>query len=117
MFAGDLHPLIVPRIRKYLTQVAGFDDQAWRAWQVNWYSHGLTAAERRLSSEPETGRFCHGDQPGLADICLAGAMTWARMQKISVASIPTLERVMANCAELAAFKESHPLLQPGAPKA
>ncbi len=33
MLAADTHPLITPRIRKYLMTQGGFDAGAWRAWQ------------------------------------------------------------------------------------
>lgn len=33
--AADTHPFIVPRVKKYLTTTGGFDDAAWRAWQIN----------------------------------------------------------------------------------
>jgi glutathione S-transferase len=34
MLAADTHPLITPRVKKYLTANSGFDDAAWRAWQI-----------------------------------------------------------------------------------
>ncbi|MEH2481482.1 maleylacetoacetate isomerase [Nitrobacteraceae bacterium AZCC 2146] len=61
MLAADTHPLITPRVRKYLSTVAGFDDAAVRAWLVHWFDTGLAAVERRLASEAATGTFCHGD--------------------------------------------------------
>ena len=74
LLAADTHPLITPRVKKYLTTAGGFDDAAWRAWQIHWFSTGLQALEQRLASEPQTGTFCHGDQPTLADICLASIL-------------------------------------------
>lgn len=68
MLAGDTHPLITPRVKKYLTGTGGFDDAAWRAWQVQWFGTGMAAVEQRLASEKETGMFCHGNQPTTADI-------------------------------------------------
>ncbi|HZV20276.1 MAG TPA: glutathione S-transferase N-terminal domain-containing protein, partial [Hyphomicrobiales bacterium] len=60
MMVTDTHPLIVPRVKKYLTTEGKFDDAAWRAWQIQWFTAGLKAMERRLTSEAETGRYCHG---------------------------------------------------------
>lgn len=34
MLVADTHPLITPRIRKYLGTTSGYDDAAWRAWQT-----------------------------------------------------------------------------------
>jgi hypothetical protein len=57
MLASDTHPLITPRIKKYLTAQANFDEGAWRAWQTHWFTTGLQAVEQRLTVERETGTF------------------------------------------------------------
>ena len=117
MLAADTHPLITPRVRKYLTTAGKFDDAAWRAWQIHWFSTGLQALEQRLASEPETGVFCHGDSPTLADICLASIIVVMRIFKIEVADIPTVRRIMASCEQLDAFAKADPNRQVGAPQA
>ena len=116
MLAADTHPLITPRVKKYLTTSAQFDDAAWRAWQIHWFTTGLQALEQRLAHEPETGTFCHGNTPGLADICLASILVVMRVFKIDVAGIPTVQRVMAACEALDAFAKAAPARQAGAPQ-
>jgi len=115
MLAADTHPLITPRVKKYLMGSAGFDDAHWRAWQINWFSTGLQALEQRLANAPEVGNFCHGDSPGMADICLASIIVVMRVFKITVADIPTVERIMRNCEALDAFAKADPQRQQGAP--
>ncbi|MBC7701148.1 maleylacetoacetate isomerase [Aquabacterium sp.] len=115
MLACDTHPLITPRVRKYLSTQGGFDDAAWRAWQVHWFCTGMQALEQRLSSETETGTFCHGDTPTLADICLASIVVVMRVFKIEVPGIPTVLRIMAACEQLEAFAKADPTRQVGAP--
>lgn len=115
MLTADTHPLITPRVKKYLTGVGGFDDAAWRAWQTQWFGVGLAAVEQRLASEPETGRFCHGDMPTMADICLASVVVVSRVFKITVPNIPVIDRIMAACEALEAFSVAAPLKQAGAP--
>ena len=115
MLAGDTHPLITPRVKKYLVGTAGFDDAAWRAWQTHWFSLGLQALEQRLAGDAATGRFCHGDQPTLADICLASIVVVTRVFKIDVAGIPTVHRIMAACEQNEAFAKADPARQAGAP--
>jgi maleylacetoacetate isomerase len=116
MLAADTHPLITPRVKKYLTTAAKFDDAAWRAWQIHWFSTGLQALEQRLASEPETASFCHGDSPTLADICLASIVVVMRVFKIEVADIPSVHRIMAACEKLEAFAKAEPSRQIGAPQ-
>ncbi|MDB4987702.1 MAG: maleylacetoacetate isomerase [Myxococcaceae bacterium] len=115
MLAGDTHPLVTPRVKKYLTGRGGFDEAAWRAWQIQWFSTGMLAVERRLASDALAGKFCHGDQPTLADICLASVVAVMRVFKISVAGTPTIDRVMSACDAHEAFAQAAPSLQPGAP--
>lgn len=116
MLTGDTHPLITPRLKRYLTTSAGFDDTAWRAWQVQWFSTGLLAVEQRLANEAETGAYCHGDSLGIADICLASILAVMRVFKISVPGTPTVDRIVALCGQQEAFAKAEPSRQEGAPQ-
>ncbi len=117
LLAADTHPLITPRVKKYLVGVGKFDDAAWRAWQIHWFTTGLQALEQRLCNEAQTGVFCHGDTPTVADICLASIIAVMRVFKIDVEGIPTVLRVMAACEKLEAFAKADPARQDGAPQA
>ena len=117
MLAADTHPLITPRVKKYLTAEAKFDDAAWRAWQTQWFTTGLQAVEQRLANETQTGSFCHGESATMADICLASILVVMRVFKIEVPGIPTIQRIMAHCEKHAAFAKAAPGLQAGAPQA
>ncbi len=116
MLAADTHPLITPRVKRYLTE-QGFDDAAWRAWQTQWFSTGLHAVERRLASESQTGEFCHGNTVTMADIVLMSILVVARVFKIEVPGIPTISRIAARCEAHAAFAKANPMKQEGAPRA
>ena len=116
MLVADTHPLITPRVKKYLVAEAKFDDTAWRAWQTQWFTTGLQAVEQRLANEPQTGSYCHGESATLADICLASILVVMRVFKIEVPHIPTIQRIMAHCEAQAAFAKAAPALQAGAPQ-
>lgn len=115
MLASDTHPLITPRVKKYLVANNSFDDAAWRAWITHWFTTGLGAVEQRLASENATGNFCHGDVPGMADICLASVVAVMRVFKVTVPNTPTIDRIMVNCDALEAFAKAAPSRQVGAP--
>lgn len=117
MLVSDTHPLVTPRIKKYLTASGGFDDAAWRAWQLQWFGTGLAAVEQRLATEAGTGVYCHGDQPTMADICLASITAVMRVFKITVAGTPTVDRIVAACDAHPAFAQAAPNRQQGAPAA
>ena len=115
-WAADSHPLITPRIRRYLADPLGIDEEARAEWVRHWLAAGLDVGEERLSRDTETARFCHGDVPGLADICLAVQATGARYFGVEVDRYPTVAAIVARLEALPAFAEAAPLRQPGAPK-
>jgi len=117
LIAGDTHPLIVPRVRRYLMDEAGFDAAAFRAWGLHWISRGVAATETRLAGDPATGEFCHGDQVTMADICLASLVTIARVLRFEPADAPTVARIIHRCDQIEAFALASPARQAGAPPA
>ena len=112
---ADAHPMSVPRVRNYLTNVAGFDQEKLLAWIRHWQSEALAAYEANLSRDKETGRYCHGDAITIADICLAAQATGSQFFDVSLAPYPTVKRIVDTCFQNEAFANAHPLKQPGAP--
>jgi maleylacetoacetate isomerase len=113
--AADGHPLVVPRIRNYLEKELHIDEPARNKWLAHWTLEALRAMESHLAGEKDTGRFCHGDSPTLADICLAGQVVAATGYfKCDVSGVPTAMRIYEECMKLDAFSAPHPLKQPGA---
>jgi maleylacetoacetate isomerase len=112
--AADAHPLVVPRIRNYLEKVLHLEEEKRNAWLMHWSLEALKAMEVHLK-DGKAGRFCHGDSPTLADICLAGQVIGAQGYfKCDVSSVPAVMRVHDECMKLEAFSKAHPLKQPGA---
>jgi maleylacetoacetate isomerase len=112
--AADGHPLVVPRIRSYLEKELKIDEAGRNKWLAHWSLKALEAIESHLS-EKETGRYCHGDQPTLADICLAGQVIGATAYfKCDTSGVPGAMRIYEECMKLDAFKRAHPMNQPGA---
>ena len=110
--ACDLHPLNNLRVLNYLTGPMGLGDDAKRTWYHHWIAEGLAALEASLASDRETGRFCHGDAPGLTDCCLVPQLANAYRFKCDVSPYPTLLRIEKNCQALEAFRSAAPDRQP-----
>jgi maleylacetoacetate isomerase len=115
MLAMDAHPFIVPRLRKYLEQELHLDGPARRKWLRHWLDTGSRAVEDVLARDPRTGRFCCGDQPTIADICVVAHLTSAKMLcDRDAAPNPTAQRILDACMQIEAFALEHLLRQPGA---
>lgn len=112
--ACEIHPLNNLRVLNYLSGPMGLGDEAKRTWYHHWIALGLGALEARLAAERETGSFCHGNAPGLADCCLVPQLANARRFKCDVSPYPTLLRIEKNCQALDAFQRAAPDRQPDA---
>ena len=115
--ACEGHPLLVPRIRRYLDRELNLRDIQQTEWRRHWTVETLTALEGHLARDKETGRFCHGDTPTLADICLVGHVTVAAMQQIDLEPWPTVKRIYETAMAMPEFATAHPLAQPDTPEA
>ncbi len=115
--ACDAHPLIVPRVREYLSAEFKVDEAGVAKWAQHWTSAALGALEAHLAHDKASGTFCHGDQITVADLCLASQAAGAHFFKVDMAPYPTVKRIADNCMKNDAFARAHPLKQPGAPAA
>jgi maleylacetoacetate isomerase len=112
--AADSHPLIVPRVRNYLTGVLRVSEEQRLAWIQHWLGAGLRAIEALLAAHPESGQFCHGDRPTIADICLVTQVTPAKTFSCALDAYPRVIRVYETCMAIPAFADAHPSKQPDA---
>jgi len=112
--ACDIHPLNNLRVLLYLKNTLGVADEQKDAWYRYWVDVGFEALERQLSRDPATGRYCHGDTPTLADVCLVPQLANARRMGVDIGPYPTLARIETACVALPAFAAAAPEKQPDA---
>jgi maleylacetoacetate isomerase len=110
--AADSHPLIVPRVRHYLSDILKLGEQQKIDWIQHWLALGLQAIETLLAEHPASGRFCHGDHPTIADLCLVTQVTPAKTFNCPLDPYPRLMRVYDTCMAIPAFADAHPSKQP-----
>jgi maleylacetoacetate isomerase len=112
--ACDIHPIDNLRVLRYLANPLGHDEKAVETWFNHWIKLGFDAIERLLG-DPRTGKFCHGDGPGLADICLVPQVFNAkRYPSFDMEPYPRIRRIFATCMALDAFERARPEKQPDA---
>ena len=112
--ACDIHPLNNLRVLVYLKQVLKVTDAQHDEWYRHWIHEGFRGIEAMLKN-PATGRFCHGDTPSLADICLVPQVFNAkRFLKDAelVAAYPAIMQVFGECMKVPAFDAAQPDKQP-----
>lgn len=110
----DTHPLNNLRVLKYLKHELQASDDARNAWYRHWVTLGLGAVESMLADSSATGKFCHGDTPSLADLCLVPQVFNARRLDCDLSAMPTVVRIDAACREIQAFDLAAPEKQPDA---
>jgi maleylacetoacetate isomerase len=110
----DIHPIGNLRVLQWIDSQFNADDEQKSVWMRHWVSSGLHALETMLASSKDTGRYCHGDTPGLADACLVPQVYNARRWKVPLGDYPTILRIDATCATLDAFHHAMPEQQPDA---
>jgi maleylacetoacetate isomerase len=107
--AADAHPLIVPRVRSYLDRELHVDEASRMTWLQHWLDAGSSAIEEMLCRDPRTGRFCCGDAPTMADVCLIPHVTSAQMlYGCDFSAYPTIKRIADAAMRLPAFAGAHP---------
>lgn len=112
--ACDIHPLNNKRILDYLRAPLGHDKAAVDAWYKHWVDEGLQTLEKMLAKSSQTGKFCHGEQISLADICLVPQVANAIRFACPLQDYPTVRRIYAECLALPAFDKAQPEKQAGA---
>src|SRR5271166_359563 len=110
--ACDIHPINNLRVLRYLTHSLGHDEAAIASWYNHWIDAGFQALERLLADDPRTGKFCHGEAPGLADITLVPQVVNAERYRLDLTPYPTITRIFENCMKLEPFVAAHPDKQP-----
>jgi maleylpyruvate isomerase len=112
--ALEIHPINNLRVLEDLRSRFGADDAAVARWFRHWVEVTFAPLETRLASEAHTGKFCHGDTPGLADICLVPQVINNTRFDVDMTPYPTIARIHKACLELDAFKNALPANQPDA---
>ncbi len=70
LIACDIHPLNNLRVLRYLKATLEISEEEKLQWYRHWIYEGFEALEAMLAESELSSDFCHGDQPGVGDVCL-----------------------------------------------
>ena len=109
--ACDTHPVQNLKVLARLRQLGLPEEKVteWAAWANR---EGLTACETLIAGE--TGPFCFGTEPTIADLCLVPQLANARRFGVDLAAFPQLLKAEAATKNIKAFADAAPDRQPDA---
>jgi maleylacetoacetate isomerase len=109
IIACEVHPIQNLRVLNYVKATYNqTDEQVNSRWAQHWIDLGLSALEKMILAQSWHGRFCFGDAPTLADICLVPQLGNARRYGCDLAKYPTILGIEKNCMAIQAFADAAP---------
>lgn len=103
--AMETQPICNLRVARHAVSLGG--EATMEGWMAHFIALGLQGFEGMLSQAPAQP-FCHGDTPGLADICLIPQVYNARRWNVDLSPFPRLAAISTRAEALATFAAAHP---------
>ena len=114
VIACEVHPIQNLRVLKHVKAAYNQTDEQVNQWAQHWIDLGLSALQEMIVAQPKRGKFCFGDTPTLADICLIPQLGNARRYGCDLSKYPTILAIEKSCNALPAFANAAPEKQPDA---
>ncbi len=105
--AMEIHPVCNSSVAAHVAEVTGGGEDAKKDWMLHFIAKGLAAFEVMLD-HPATGAFCHGERPGMADICLVPQLYNAERWGVDLTAMPRSRAIGEACSRLPAFDRAYP---------
>jgi len=114
IIACEVHPIQNLRVLNYVKSNYDQTDEQVNRWAQHWIDLGLSALEQSIVGHSKGGKFCFGNTPTLADICLVPQLGNARRYGCDLSQYSTILSIEKNCMALSAFANAAPEKQPDA---
>lgn len=112
IIACEVHPIQNLRVLNHIKNEYNQSDEQVSRWAQHWIDLGLSALEPMIAAQPRRGKFCYGDTPTVADICLVPQLGNARRYGCDLSKYPAILAIEKNCLALPAFSNAAPEKQP-----
>lgn len=113
LIAMEIHPVCNLNVVNRVVELSGGGEAVKVEWMHHFIRKGLAAFEVLLDN-PATGRFCHGDRPGMADFCMMPQIYNADRWGADITDLTRIAAIRAECEKLPAFRRAHPdAVKPG----
>ena len=114
VIACEVHPIQNLRVLNHIKKAYNQTDDQVNEWARHWIDLGLSALEQLIVAQSRRGKFCFGDTPTLADICLVPQLGNARRYGCDLSQYPAIVSIEKNCVTIPAFANAAPEKQPDA---
>jgi maleylacetoacetate isomerase len=114
VIACEVHPIQNLRVLNYVKANYNQTDEQVNKWAQHWIDLGLDSLHQMIMAQPKRGKFCFGDAPTIADICLVPQLGNARRYGCNLSKYPAILAIEKNCNALSAFANAAPEKQPDA---
>ena len=114
VIACEVHPIQNLRVLNYIKKEYQQNDEQVNRWAQHWIDLGLAALEQMINAQTARGKFCFGDSPTLADVCLVPQLGNARRFGCDLSRYPSILSIENACLAIPAFADAAPDKQPDA---
>ena len=114
VIACEVHPIQNLRVLNYIKNEYQQNDEQVNRWAQHWIDLGLAALEQMINAQTARGKFCFGDSPTLADVCLVPQLGNARRFGCDLSRYPSILSIENACLAIPAFADAAPDKQPDA---
>ena len=104
---SEIQPLNNLGVTNYLKNEMEQNGESVRRWFAHWIERGFSAVESWLNAA-ESGIYCHGDRPSLADCFLVPQVYNAERFSCDLGPFPAIRRITAQCRTLEEFRRAAP---------
>ena len=115
IIACDIHPLNNPRVLDVLNNDFNVSSERRTQWYCSWIHEGFSAIEKMLVARDKKAggksKFCVGDFPTVADICLIPQVNNANRFKCALDAFPRIMEINVTALQHPAFIAAMPANQ------
>ncbi|MEX1037080.1 MAG: glutathione S-transferase C-terminal domain-containing protein, partial [Sneathiella sp.] len=107
VIAMDIHPVCNLNVVDYFLGELNDGPDRKAAWMQHFIAKGLSAFEAMLQ-DGESGEFCFGNLPGLADICLVPQLYNAERWQVDLSPYQLTTAIGDRCAGIDTLRKAYP---------
>jgi len=103
----DIHPVCNLHVVDHVVTLTKGGSTDKKKWMQRFITRGLGHVEEQLN-DGHVGKFCHGDEPTLADCCLIPQVYNALRWEVDMDEFELIRKISLHCGSIPEFAAVHP---------